>query len=53
MDYNLLKVEFGAYILVFFKDNNPTNTTKSRNTGAIAFMGNSEGDYHFISLTTG
>jgi len=35
LDYNSLKIEFGSYALVF-EDNSPTNTTKSRSTGAIA-----------------
>jgi len=54
LDYNSCKVEFGSYVLVF-EDNDPTNTTKSHSTGAIALnpTGNTEGDYHFMSLTTG
>jgi len=54
LDYNSCKVEFGSYVLVF-KDNDPTNTTKSCSTGAIALnpAGNTEGDYHFMSPTTG
>ncbi len=53
MDYNSCKIEFGLYALVF-EDNDPTNTTKSRSTGAIALnpTSNTEGDYHFMSLTT-
>jgi len=52
--YNSCKVEFGSYILVF-EDNNPTNTTKSCSTGAIMLnpTGNTKGDYHFMSLSTG
>jgi len=54
LDYNSLKIEFRSYALVF-EDNDPTNTTKSRSTGAIALnpTGNTKGDYHFMSLTTG
>jgi len=54
LDYNHCKIEFGSYALVF-EDNDPTNTTKSRSTGAIALnpTGNTEGDYHFMSLTSG
>jgi hypothetical protein len=33
-DYNDLKLEFGSYVQVF-EDNTPSNTTASRNTGAI------------------
>jgi len=38
-----------------FEDNDPSNTTKSRSTGAIALnpTGNAKGDFHFMSLTTG
>jgi hypothetical protein len=54
IDYNKLQLEFGAYVQVF-EDNNPTNTMKSRNTGAIALShtGNAQGDYYFMSLETG
>jgi len=53
-NYNDLKLEFGLYVQVF-EDNNPTNTTASRNTGAITLnpTGNAWGDYFFMSLTTG
>lgn len=53
-DYNKMKLEFGAYTQVF-EDNNPTNTTATRMTGAIALnhTGNAQGDYYFMSLTTG
>jgi len=53
-NYNDLKLEFGSYVQVF-EDNNPTNTTASQNTGAIALnpTGNTSGDYFFMSLTTG
>jgi len=33
-NYNDLKLEFGSYVQVF-EDNTPSNTTTSRNTGAI------------------
>jgi hypothetical protein len=54
LNYNKLQLEFGAYIQVF-EDNNPTNTMKTRNTGAIALShtGNAQGDYYFMSLETG
>jgi len=41
------------YTLVF-EDNDPTNMMKSCSTGAIALnpTGNTEGDHHFMSLTT-
>jgi len=54
LDYNSLKIEFGSYALVF-EDNYPTNTTKSCSMGTTALnpTGNIEGDYHFMSLTTG
>jgi len=54
LNYNSLKVNFGSYVLIF-KDNDPTNTTKSRSTGAIVLKptGNTKGNYHFMSLTTG
>jgi len=54
VNYLHLKIEFGSYVLVF-EDNNSSNTTKSCSTGAIALnpTGNSEGDYFFMSLTTG
>jgi hypothetical protein len=53
-DYNDLKLEFGSYVQVF-EDNTPSNTTTSRNTGAIVLnpTGNAQGDYFFMSLVTG
>jgi hypothetical protein len=53
-DYNDLKIEFGAYALVY-EANDPTNTNKTRPTGAIALTptGNAHGGYFFMSLTTG
>jgi len=53
-DYNDLKLEFGLYVQ-FFEDNDPSNTTTSGNTGAIVMnpTGNAQGDYQFMSLTTG
>ena len=53
-DYNQLQLEFGSYAMVF-EDNDPTNTTKSRTTGAIVLTptGNRQGDYYFMSLITG
>jgi hypothetical protein len=45
-DYNDLKLEFGSYAQVF-EDNTPSNTTTSRNTGAIVLnpTGNAQGGY--------
>jgi hypothetical protein len=53
-DYNDLKLELGSYVQVF-EDNDPTNTMKTRTTGAIALTqtGNAQGGYYFMSLTTG
>jgi len=53
-DDNELKLEFGSYVQVF-EDNTPSNTTSSRNTGAIVLnpTGNAQGDYFFMSLVTG
>ena len=52
-DYHSMKVEFGSYVQVF-EENNPTNTNKSRTTGAIALnpTGNAQGDHFFMSLST-
>jgi hypothetical protein len=52
-DYHSMKVEFGSYVHVF-EENSPTNSNKSRTTGAIALnpTGNAQGDYHFMSLST-
>jgi hypothetical protein len=53
-DYHDFKLELGAHVHVF-EDNNPTNTNKTRSTGAIALTptGNAQGGHHFMSLTTG
>jgi len=53
-DYNSMKIEFGMYAQVF-EDNDPTNTNTSWTTGAIALnpTGNEQGDYYFMSLSTG
>jgi hypothetical protein len=53
-DYHDFKLELGAYVHVF-EDNNPTNTNKTRSTGAIVLTptGNAQGGYYFMSLTTG
>jgi hypothetical protein len=53
-NYNELKLEFGSYVQVF-EDNTPSNTTTSRNTGAIVLnpTGNAQGDCFFMSLVTG
>jgi hypothetical protein len=53
-DYNDLKIEFGAYALVY-EANDLTNTNKAKSTGAITLTqtGNAQGGYFFMSLTTG
>jgi hypothetical protein len=53
-DYNDLKIEFGAYALVY-EANDPMNTNKTRSTEAIALTptGNAQGGYFFMPLTTG
>jgi hypothetical protein len=53
-DYNDMRIEFGAYAQVF-ETNDPTNTVKTRTTGAIALTptGNAQGGFNFLSLTTG
>jgi hypothetical protein len=53
-DCNDLKIELCAYALVY-EANDPTNTYKTRSTGAIALTstGNTQGGYFFMSLTTG
>ena len=53
-DFNKMRLEFGIYVQVF-EDNDPTNTTRARSIGAIALgpTGNAQGDYHFMSLSTG
>ena len=54
VDFHMFKLEFGSYVQVF-EDNDPTNTTKARTTGAITLShtGNTQGDYFFMSLVTG
>jgi hypothetical protein len=53
-DYHDLIIEFGSYKHVF-EANDPTNTNKTRSTGAIALnaAGNAQGEYFFMSLSTG
>jgi Reverse transcriptase (RNA-dependent DNA polymerase) len=53
-DYTQITLDFGSYVQVF-EDNNPTNSTHSRCTGAIALnpTGNISGDHYFMSLNTG
>ncbi len=48
------RVEFDAYVQVH-EENNPTITTKAQATGAIAMhaVGNEQGLFYFMSLTTG
>ena len=54
LDFRKLKLEIGEYAQVF-EANDPTNTNKERNTGAITLnqSGSDEGGYHFMSLVTG
>jgi hypothetical protein len=49
-----LKLELGQYVQVF-EDNDPSNTNKTRTTGAIALnpSDNAQGGYTFFSLVTG
>ena len=53
-DYNAMRLELGTYVQVF-EDHDPTNTPRSRSLGAIALCptGNAQGDYYFLSLSTG
>ena len=53
-DYACMRLELGAYVQVF-EDCDPTNTPRARSLGAIALMptGNAQGDYFFLSLSTG
>ena len=53
-DYNKLTLEFGTYINIF-KNNDPTNTTRTRTTPAITLKptGSGQGGYFFMSLVTG
>ena len=53
-DYNTFKLEFGTYVQLF-DDPDPTNTIRARTLGAIALTptGNAQGDYHFLSLSSG
>jgi hypothetical protein len=53
-DYLKLSLDFGTYVHVF-EDNNPTNSTLPRSTGAIALntTGNKNGDYYILSFKTG
>jgi hypothetical protein len=45
-DYNDLRIEFGAYAQAF-ESNDPTNTVRTRTTGAVALTptGNAQGGY--------
>jgi hypothetical protein len=54
LDYNDMKIEFGAYAQVY-EDGGPTNTVRARTTGAITLTPtcNAQGGYYFLSLTTG
>jgi hypothetical protein len=53
-NHHKLKIKFGAYVQVF-EDNNPINMVRNQTTGAIALtpMGNAQGGYYFLLLTTG
>jgi hypothetical protein len=53
-DYHNLKIEFGSYANVF-EANDPTNTNKTRSTGAIALnaTGNAQGGYFLCGSPPG
>ena len=53
-DYACMRLELGAYVQVF-EACDPTNTPRARSLGAIALMptGNAQGDYFFLSMSTG
>ena len=53
-DFNKMRLEFGTYVQVF-EDNDPSNTPRARSMGAIALgpTGNAQGDYNFMSLSSG
>ena len=53
-DYNCMRIEFGSYAQAF-EDNDPSNTLRARSVGAIALIptGNAQGDYYFLSLSSG
>jgi Zinc knuckle len=53
-DFTKLRVEFGSYVQIFEPTTFATNTLRSRTTGAIALnaTGNTQGDFHFMSLIT-
>jgi hypothetical protein len=50
-----LKLELGQYVQFLFEDNDPSNTNKTRTTGAIALnpSDNEQEGYIFLSLVTG
>jgi hypothetical protein len=50
-----MRLEFGSYVQIFEPTTFATNTLRSRTTGAITVTttGNTQGDYHFMSLLTG
>jgi len=49
-----MTLDFTTYIHVF-EDNNPSNTTNARPTGAMVLnsSNNAQGGYYFMSLVTG
>ena len=53
-DYNKLTLEFGTYINIF-KNNDTTNTTRTRTTPALTLKptGSGQGGYFLMSLVTG
>ena len=53
-DCNNMRIEFGAYDQVC-EDCKPTNNPRARSMAAIVLgpTDNAQGDYYFISLTTG
>ena len=54
LDYNKLRLELGSYVQVF-EDCEPSNTPLSHLLGAITLLptGNTQEDYHFLSLASG
>jgi hypothetical protein len=54
-DFAKMRLEFGSNVQIFEPTTFATNTLRSRTTGAITLTatGNTQGDYHFMSLITG
>jgi hypothetical protein len=54
-DYYAMRVELGTPYVQVFEDNDRSNTPRSRSMGALALSptGKAQGDYYFLSLSTG